>query len=284
MGENADNEQNKLFGGGTSLLQIILVNFGISLTAFVALWAISVKIKNASIVDIFWGPACALPAATTWLQTESHSLRATLITTLVLIWGLRLGLYLGIRNVGHGEDFRYVRMREKAGGDGPFVMRSLTHVFVLQCCISFFVSLPVQIDQFGFSEWLLFPEGELGIIAYLGITIFVIGLLFEAVGDHQLRQFKKNPENKGKLMDRGLWSWTRHPNYFGDAAVWTGLTLVALESQWGFLTILSPLLMIHFLYNLSGKALLERSMSRRYPDYEDYRRRVSGFLPRPPAR
>jgi steroid 5-alpha reductase family enzyme len=266
-----------------SLLQIILMNFGVSLLAFLILWAISIRIRNASIVDIFWGPACALPAATTWLQMESHSVRATLITVLVLIWGLRLGMYLGVRNVGHGEDFRYVRMREKAGGDGPFVVRSLTHVFIMQCCISFFVSLPVQVGQFGTSQWLDFPVGPLGLLACLGLAVFAIGLTFEAVGDHQLRQFKKDPANKGKLMDRGLWAWTRHPNYFGDAAVWIGLTLIALESQWGILTVLSPLLMIHFLYNLSGKALLERSMARRYSDYEDYRRRVSGFLPRPPA-
>ena len=266
------------------MFQIILINFAISLLAFISLWAVSVKIRNASIVDIFWGPACALPALTTWLQMETHSLRATLLTGLVLLWGARLGLYLGIRNVGHGEDFRYVRMREKAGGDKPFIMRSLTHVFIMQCCISFFVSLPVQVGQFGTSPWLVFPDGALGFLAWLGVAIFVIGLMFEAVGDQQLRRFKANPANKGKLMDRGLWAWTRHPNYFGDAAVWTGLTLIALESQWGVLTILSPLLMIHFLYNLSGKALLERSMSRRYPDYEDYKRRVSGFLPRPPAR
>lgn len=266
------------------MLQIILVNFGISLLAFFILWGISVKIRDASIVDILWGPACALPALTTWLQLDTHSTRATLLTVLVMAWGLRLGMYLGIRNLGHGEDFRYVRMREKAGGDGPFVVKSLTHVFLLQCCVSFFVSLPVQVGQFGQSAWLVFPAGELGFLAVLGLAIFSIGLMFESVGDYQLRKFKKDPANKGKLMDRGLWGWTRHPNYFGDAAVWTGLTLVALESQWGLFTVLSPLLMIHFLYNLSGKALLERSMARRYPNYEDYRHRVSGFLPRPPLR
>ena len=266
------------------MLQIIAINFGISLAAFIVLWAISVKIRNASIVDIFWGPACALPALMTWLQLGHHSLRATLLTALVLLWGMRLGLYLFSRNTGHGEDFRYVRMREKAGGDKVFVMRSLTHVFILQCVISFFVSLPVQIGQFGVSPWFLFPEGELGVLAYAGIAIFAIGLIFEGIGDYQLQQFKKDPANKGKLMDRGLWGWTRHPNYFGDAAVWTGLTLIALESQWGFLTVLSPALMIYFLYHASGKALLERSMSRRYPEYETYKKRVSGFFPLPPSR
>lgn len=265
------------------MLQIIAINFGISLIAFVTLWAVSVKIRNASIVDIFWGPACALPALMTWLQIGEPSLRSTLLTSLVLLWGLRLGIYLFNRNIGHGEDFRYVRMREKSGGDAAFVVRSLTHVFILQCMISFFVSLPVQIGQFGTSKWLFLSASELGILAWTGTVVFAIGLTFEAVGDFQLQQFKKNPANKGKLMDRGLWGWTRHPNYFGDAAVWTGLTLIALESQWGFLTVLSPALMTYFLYHASGKALLERSMSRRYPEYQAYKKRVSGFFPLPPS-
>ncbi|MEQ9314538.1 MAG: DUF1295 domain-containing protein, partial [Henriciella sp.] len=216
---------------------------------------------------------------------ESHSLRSSLLTGLVLLWSLRLGLYLFTRNVGHGEDFRYVRMREKAGGDAAFAKRSLTHVFLLQFAISFFVSLPVQIGQFGTSDWLYVPVTEgLGVLALIGIAVFTIGLAFETIGDFQLSQFKKDPANKGKLMDRGLWAWTRHPNYFGDAAVWTGLTLIALESQWGILTILSPALMTYFLYNVSGKALLERMMARRYPDYEAYKQRVSGFFPWPPSR
>lgn len=264
------------------MLETLAVNFAIMLALFVALWGLSVAIKNASIVDIMWGVACALPAFLTWLRTDGAEPRATVLTILVAIWGVRLAAYLAIRNIGHGEDYRYVSMRKKAGGDSKFAISSLISVFVLQCLISFFVSLPTQVGQFGSAPLIGTGSGALGIVAFIGVAIFAIGLLFEAVGDHQLRQFKKNPENKGKLMDKGLWSWTRHPNYFGDAAVWTGLTLIALESQYGFLTILSPALMIYFLYALSGKALLERSMSKRYPDYESYKKRVSGFFPRPP--
>jgi len=155
-------------------------------------------------------------------------------------------------------------------------------VYLLQCAIAFFVSLPTQVGQFGASDAFGGQVDGLGLLAYLGIAIFVIGLLFEAIGDAQLRAFKTDPANKGKLMDRGLWAWTRHPNYFGDAAVWTGLTLIALESAHGVFTIFSPLLMIFFLYHVSGKAMLERSMSKRYPDYADYKKRVSGFFPLPP--
>lgn len=264
------------------MIQLLVTNFAIMLALFVILWGVSVAIKNASIVDIFWGLACALPAALTWLRSDGAEPRATVLTALVAIWGCRLAFYLVVRNVGHGEDYRYAAMRRKAGGDKEFAISSLPKVFVLQCLISFFVSLPTQVGQFG-SSFFGTGSGALGIIAYMGVAIFLVGLIFETVGDHQLREFKKNPENKGRLMDKGLWAWTRHPNYFGDAAVWTGLTMIALESQYGYLTLASPALMIYFLYALSGKALLERSMSKRYPDYEDYKKRVSGFFPRPPA-
>ena len=238
------------------------------------LWAVSVRIKDASIIDIAWGPACALPAALTLIRTDGMEPRATLVTALVLLWAGRLAWHLGRRNLGHGEDFRYVKMREKQGSDAAFASWSLIYVFGLQASIAWFVSLPTQVGQFG-------GQAGLGVLAYLGIIIFLVGLLFETIGDWQLSQFKAKPENKGKLMTTGLWSLTRHPNYFGDAAVWTGLTLIALESQFGWATILSPIVMTYFLYNVSGKALLERSMSKKYPEYEDYKRRVSGFIPWP---
>ena len=249
---------------------------------FVVLWGISVAIKNASIVDIMWGIACAMPAALTYFRSDGVEPRALLLTILVGLWGLRLAGYLAVRNIGHGEDYRYAAMRRKSPSDAAFAKKSLGSVFLLQCAISFFVSLPTQVGQYGTSSIFKIGGGDLGLLAIAGIGIFAVGILFEAIGDYQLQQFKKDPSNKGKLMDRGLWSWTRHPNYFGDAAVWTGLTLIALEGSYGFLTIASPALMIYFLYAASGKALLERSMAKRYPEYEQYKQRVSGFFPRPP--
>ncbi|GJL90523.1 DUF1295 domain-containing protein [Hyphococcus sp.] len=266
------------------MIALLATNLAIMLGLFVALWGLSVVLKNASIVDIAWGVACALPAFLTWLRSDGAEPRATLLMVLAAIWGVRLATYLAIRNIGHGEDYRYAAMRQKAGGDSKFAMSSLVSVFILQCLIAFFVSLPSQVGQFGSSTLLGTGSGALGIVAYIGVAVFALGLVFEAIGDAQLRAFKKKPENKGKLMDQGLWAWTRHPNYFGDAAVWTGLTLTALESQYGFLTVLSPALMIYFLYAVSGKAMLERSMSKRYKDYESYKKRVSGFFPRPPAK
>ncbi len=254
---------------------ILLTNFLWLLSVFVVVWLISIRIKNASIVDILWGPACAFSAVLTYFMNEVTTPRATILTVLVVIWGLRLGFYLAKRNLGSGEDYRYVAMRARVGSDRSFVWWSLVRVYFLQCVIAWFVSIPTQLGQLGGSV-------ELGGLAYLGIAVFVIGLLFESIGDAQLTAFKNKPENKGKLMDQGLWSWTRHPNYFGDAAVWTGLTLIALEAPLGIYTVFSPVLMVFFLYSVSGKALLERAMIKKYPEYMEYKARVSGFFPWPP--
>lgn len=265
---------------------ILFENFLTLLAVFTCVWAISVWLKDASIVDVLWGPACAIPGVLTYfklsVQAGDMSLRAGLLAGLVALWGIRLGLYLGRRNLGHGEDFRYQKMRRNAGSDRAFAVSSFYKVYLLQCVVAFFVSLPTQVGQFGQSPVFKLGDGAIGPLAILGIGVFLIGFLFETVGDYQLSQFKKDPANKGQLMTRGLWAWTRHPNYFGDAAVWTGLTLIALESELGFLTLLSPAVMIFFLYAVSGKALLERSMSQKYSEYADYKTRVSGFLPRPP--
>ena len=259
------------------MLQLILTNFAIMFGLFVLVWLISIRIKDASIVDILWGPACAMPAVLTWLLADGTDPRATLITVLAVIWSARLGLYLARRNLGHGEDFRYVNMRKKAGSDQAFVWWSFWRVFMLQLGLSFFVSLPIQVGQIG-------GPASLGLLAWAGIVIFTIGLAFETIGDIQLRNFKKDPANKGILMDKGLWAWTRHPNYFGDATVWTGLFLIALESPYGIYTVLSLALMIHLLMNISGKALLEMLMAKRYENYDDYKSRVSGFFPLPPKK
>ena len=259
------------------MLQLIFTNLGIMIFIFVCVWLVSIRLKDASIVDILWGPACATPAVLTYFMADVTNPRAAVITALVVLWGGRLGAYLGVRNLGHGEDFRYVAMRKKVGSDRAFALWSLGRVFILQCVIAWFVSLPTQIGQLGGS-------GALGALAWIGVIIFVVGLSFEAVGDFQLRRFKADPANKGKLMDQGLWAWTRHPNYFGDAAVWSGLTLIALEAPYGYMTILSPALMIFFLYSVSGKALLEKSMDKKYPEYADYKKRVSGFIPLPPKK
>ena len=257
-----------------NILFLLLTNLLILLTLLTVLWWVSTRMKDASIVDIAWGPACALPGVLTFLRTDGADPRATVLTILVSLWAGRLALYLAQRNLGHGEDYRYQKMRASKSSDEEFARWSLFYVFWLQGVIAWTVSLPVQLGQFGSSGF--------GVLALIGVAIFVVGLSFETIGDWQLKQFKADDANKGKLMTTGLWSWTRHPNYFGDAAVWAGLSIIALESPFGVFTLLSPIVMTYFLVNISGKALTERSMTKKYPEYAEYQRRVSGFFPRPP--
>ncbi len=256
------------------LIHLALTNLAILLALLTGLWFVSTRIKDASIIDIFWGPACATPALLTFFRTDGADPRALILTVLVSLWAARLGLYLAKRNLGAGEDYRYQKMRAKAGSDAAFARGSLPNIFWLQGLIAWFVSLPVQLGQFG--------SDGFGLLASCGIFIFAVGLGFETIGDWQLRVFKSYPANKGKLMTNGLWALTRHPNYFGDAMVWAGLTLIALESPFGIWAILSPGVMAFFLIKISGKALTERFMEKKYPEYADYRRRVSGFIPMPP--
>lgn len=260
-----------------SVALLLAGNLAALLFALALLWVVSVRIKDASIIDIAWGPACALGAILTFLSADGASPRDLLLTGLVTLWAGRLALHLAARNLGHGEDYRYARMRAKQGSDAAFAWWSLINVYAMQGLVAWFVSWPVQLGQLG-------PDRPLGALAVLGAAVFALGLAFESVGDWQLRRFKADPANKGRLMTRGLWAWTRHPNYFGDAAVWTGLTLIALEGPYGWLTVLSPLVMAHFLVNVSGKALLERAMEKKYPEYAAYKRSTSGFLPMPPRR
>ena len=261
----------------SDVFRLLAGNLALLILAFSLLWAVSVRIRDASIVDIFWGPACAFGAVATYVRINGATPRDSLLLIMACLWAGRLSIYLARRNLGHGEDFRYKRMREKQGSDAAFARWSLVWVFGLQAVLAWFISLPVQIGQIG-------PDRPLGYFAILGVIVFTVGFVFEAVGDSQLRAFKRDPNNKGELMTKGLWAWTRHPNYFGDAAVWTGLTLIALEAPFGWATILSPIVMTHFLINISGKSMLERTMEKKYPDYAAYKRSTSGFLPTPPKR
>jgi len=243
----------------------------------VLLWLLSIKINNASIIDIFWGPACAIPAWVAYTLADGYQPRQLLLLGLATIWALRLGIYLAVRNIGHGEDPRYTAMRARAPeGSNPHLF-TLKKVFLLQGVIAWLISMPVQLGQIGGPQ-------PLGFLAGLGTLVFFVGLAFETIGDFQLKRFKAEPNNKGKLMTKGLWSWTRHPNYFGDAAVWFGLTLIAIENPLALFGIYSPLLMLFFLTKVTGKSLLEKGMRERYPEYDDYVKRVSGFFPRPPRK
>jgi steroid 5-alpha reductase family enzyme len=242
--------------------------------AFLTLWVVSLRRRDASIVDIYWGPGFGLIAAVACAAgSGGDPARRALSLALVWLWGLRLGGYLFWRGRGAGEDYRYQAMRRRHGE--RFGLVSLGTVFGLQAVLQWIVSLPVQVVHVS-------AGGPLGPWDAVGAALFAVGLGFEAVGDWQLARFKADPASRGQVMDRGLWRYTRHPNYFGDCCVWWGLFAIALATPAGPWTFPAPLLMSVLLLRVSGVPLLERGLRRRRPGYADYAARTSAFFPWPP--
>lgn len=243
--------------------------------ALFLLWLLSLRLRDASIVDIFWGFGFVLIAWTSYGLTAGAPARRALLTGMVTIWGLRLALYLAWRNIGKGEDYRYQAMRRRHGDRFPLI--SLLTVFGLQGVLMWIISLPLQLAQVPAEPAALTP------LDAIGAALWLIGLAFESIGDWQLARFKADPANKGRVMDRGLWAWTRHPNYFGDAVAWWGFFAIAAAAG-AWWTVLSPVLMTLLLMKVSGVALLEKTLVKTKPEYQDYVRRTSAFFPRFPKR
>lgn len=238
--------------------------------AMILLWLISLRCRDASIVDIFWGLGFAGVAGRLWLNPPLTT-RQALFSLLVVVWGLRLAVHLARRNLARGEDPRYQEMRARHGD--RFGLISLPLVFLLQGALIWLISLPIQ--ALGSQ-----PEGN-RLADGIGLLLWLIGFGFEAIGDWQLARFREDPANRGRVLDRGLWAWTRHPNYFGDALVWWGLTIpvLAAGASW---VIISPLLMSWLLRRVSGVPLLEKALQQNRPAYTEYMARTSPFFPRPP--
>jgi steroid 5-alpha reductase family enzyme len=239
-----------------------------------ATWIISVVVRDASIIDIVWGLGFVLVAWVSHVVGDGEASRSLLIAVLVTVWGVRLSGYLAWRNLGKGEDKRYQAMRRRWGDRFPLI--SLVTVFLTQGVLMWIVSLPVQLAAHAAEPT------TLGVLAWLGVTVWFVGFVFESVGDLQLARFKADPDNEGQVMDRGLWRYTRHPNYFGDFCVWWGIFLVAAETgpaRWG---VVGPLVMSVLLMKYSGVGVLEKSIGKRRPGYDEYKRRTSTFFPMPP--
>jgi len=251
--------------------------FGASALALVALfgalWVVSLVRRDASIVDVFWGLGFVLVAWIAFATGDGTPARKLLVCGAASAWGLRLSGHLAWRNHGAGEDPRYARMRRHHGDRFPWV--SLYTVFGLQAALCLAISLPLQAAQ-------AIPGPPLGAFDALGLALVAIGLGFESVGDAQLARFRADPANRGRVMDRGLWRYSRHPNYFGDAVVWWGFGCMACAVPGGALTLPAPALMTFLLLRVSGVTLLERSLRRSKPGYEAYAARTSAFVPWPP--
>lgn len=245
------------------------------------LWGISVWRRDVSIVDLGWGAGFVILA---WFEFFSRwqPWRSVLLLALVTVWGGRLSAYLAWRNHGRPEDYRYAAMRAKRPRD--FWWQSLYLVFWLQAVILWIVALPVQARfMVGTDERLSAADGVLWQVA-IGTVLWCIGLSFETIADYQLARFRSRPENRGRVLDTGLWGWTRHPNYFGDFCVWWGLYLVSAGNPVPSWTIVGPIVMSILLTRVSGVRLLEHSLRSSKPGYAEYVQRTSPFFPWPPRR
>ncbi|MFY2787063.1 DUF1295 domain-containing protein [Rhodococcus sp. KRD162] len=234
---------------------------------------IGARIGRHNVVDVTWGGGFVLIALISAVTGTGEGWRRILLLVLVAVWGLRLALHVFQRSRGHGEDPRYDELLSKAPGNRT--LYALRKIYLTQALALWFVSLPLQVSAVA--------HGSVLPVVVVGVLLWLLGWTFETVGDAQLKAFKADASNKGKIMDRGLWSWTRHPNYFGDSAVWWGLFLVSASAWPGVFTLLSPIAMTYFLVFATGARLLERSMEKR-PGYREYQQRTSYFFPLPPKR
>jgi steroid 5-alpha reductase family enzyme len=248
------------------------VALGAVLAMGTLLWLLSLRLRDASIVDTFWGPFFLLQAAIyAALRPDGLDGRQLLVLGLVAVWSIRLATHISARHAGKGEDSRYAAWREEHGAAWP--VRSLFQVFWLQAILAWIIGWPLLVGVAS-------PE-PLGWLDALGVGLWLIGFVFEAVGDYQLTAFTRDPDNKGKTMRSGLWRYTRHPNYFGDAAQWWGFWLIA-ASAGGWWTVFAPILMTFLLVKVSGVGMLERTIAERREGYEEYMRTTSAFVPLPP--
>lgn len=246
-----------------------LETFIVLLIFFFTMFIIGQILKDNSIVDIGWGLGFVLSAVYIFFRNQESGTKGVIITIVIVIWGMRLAYHIGKRKIGKPEDFRYVNMRKK-WGDKFVLIKAFLNVYFLQLVIQFIVMLPVI---YGNST-----SQNLSWFNYIGVVLWIIGFFFESYGDYQLKQFKKKPENKGKLMDKGLWSLTRHPNYFGDSAMWFGIFFIAITNISSIWIVIGPSLMTYLLVFVSGVKMLEKKYKNR-EDYEAYKKRTNAFIP-----
>ena len=241
-----------------------------ALASGVALWRVSLKIRDVSIIDIFWGPGIAGVVDIVAVLGHAGGPRAAATLFLVNCWAIRLAAHIFARH--RGEDHRYAAMRQKFGP--RWWWWSLFQIFLLQVILIWFIPAPLVAA--------MLVRIPLRLLDYAGIVLATAGLLFEAAADLQLARFRADPANQGKVIERGLWSWSRHPNYFGEALMWWGFFLIGFGASHAWWLLLSPVLVTFLLLQVSGVTLMEETIDSRRPGYANYRRRVSAFVPLPP--
>jgi steroid 5-alpha reductase family enzyme len=254
-----------------TLFPVLATNLAVALGTMVFAWVISILKKDAGVTDIFWGLGFVFIAWVSFLVGEGYFWRGLFLTMFTTIWGLRLTIHILIRNWGQPEDRRYQAFRKRYGDQ--FWYKSLYTVFGLQAILMWIISFVIQ-DGITSSLPL-----RLTWLDASGALIWVIGFVLEALADWQLSSFKRDPGNQGKVMDKGLWAFSRHPNYFGESLIWWGIFIITLSTPRSLWTIISPILITFLLLRVSGVRMLERTINKRRPEYEAYSRNTSAFIP-----
>jgi steroid 5-alpha reductase family enzyme len=262
---------------------LLATNFALLMVMILLLWGYATRIRDVSFIDAFWAFGMVVLGWSSWLQSDAPGRRADVLLALTSLWGLRLAIHLYSRWRGHGEDPRYKKIMggviEAKGWS--WNKTALLMIFLTQAPLLFLTCLPAQLGIWA-SEG---GRAIMGPVAWVGVAVTLTGILFETIGDAQLNAFRSDPANAGKVLDSGLWRYTRHPNYFGDACAWWGLWLIAAETgPAGWISIIGPIFLTFTLTRWSGKPMLERGMKRTRPDYATYVARTSGFFPWPPRR
>lgn len=260
-----------------ALLPLLAQTLGAALAAALLLWLSSIPLRDVSIIDRFFALIMLAITVTSLLQAPAVGPLQYLLLGMVLLWALRITTYLTARNWGQGEDPRYSKLRNWVNDDRAFIWLSLRQVFLLQAVVLWLATLPVQVGMQA-------PAAEPGWLSLAGATLWLLGLVFESVADEQLRRFRAEPSNRGKVLDRGLWRYSRHPNYFGELCVWWGIWLTACEAPLGAFTLIGPLAYSYLVINITGQRTLDKKLAREKPDYAAYMARTSGLFPLPPGR
>ncbi len=253
----------------------LAITLGVLVVYMTMGWVLSLVRHDASVVDPLWGAGFIVAAVSYLLLLDGDSARKVLVLTMVCVWGLRLSGYLLWRNRGRGEDPRYTAMRNKR--PGTFWWYSYLQVFLLQAVLLWLVAAPL-------AGAMATQRGEgLTALDFVGLGVWLFGLAWEVIGDTQLALFKRDPGNRGRVMQRGAWRYTRHPNYFGEAVLWWGIWLVAAAAH-SYWAVYGPVLITLLLLRVSGVTLLEKSLKDSKPGYAEYVARTSAFVPWPPKR
>jgi steroid 5-alpha reductase family enzyme len=243
------------------------------LAAATLTWVLSLPLRNVAIVDSLWSLMFFMAGVIYALNSDPRAPRLSLVLWLLALWAARLALYIARRNAGKGEDRRYQEIRER--NQPGFAVKSLYLVFWLQALLAWVISLPL-LGAFAGNQ-------PIGLLDYAGVALWVLGFAFEAGGDWQLSRFKNDPANADKVMDRGLWQYTRHPNYFGEFCIWWGFYCLALSAG-AWWSVPGPLVLTFLLLRVSGVRLLEKDIGNRRPRYADYVLKTNAFFPGPPRK